>query len=317
MFDTATIKHRSGRRRLVARRRGAVLVEFAFVALIIYLMLAAILSFGRLLWIAQVLQQSTDLFARELSRTPLPANDTLAEAMADADVEADIYNDDHLVIDITDQLTSGKPLMQWLDEDFDADPVTAGAQPLPTVNKMLIPLMVLDTAPGLKAPGTRTVLRYPGVLLDVDGTAFDTITGYLVMIPIVTSRDASTGEETGITLVEVVEEIDDDTTDAVSPHQISDRAMVALRMRYPFQSGLMSMRLKGIGWVVANDPSPAPGNQPAGSTVVTGGNQGSDNEFGIYSGRGSLGAHAKFTDRIRPFRRVLMSQAIYRREVYR
>ena len=42
-------------------RRGSVLVEFALIALLLYLILAATLEFGRALFGAQVLQQSTDV----------------------------------------------------------------------------------------------------------------------------------------------------------------------------------------------------------------------------------------------------------------
>ena len=54
------------------RRRGSVLVEFALIALVLYLILAATLEFGRALFGAQVLQQAADIAAREISRTPLP-----------------------------------------------------------------------------------------------------------------------------------------------------------------------------------------------------------------------------------------------------
>ena len=54
-------------------RRGQALVEFAVVSLVVYMLLAAILTFGQILYSAQGLQQAVDVAARELSRTPLPA----------------------------------------------------------------------------------------------------------------------------------------------------------------------------------------------------------------------------------------------------
>ena len=57
----------------VCNRRGQALVEFAVVCLAVYLLLAAILTFGQWLYSAQGLQQAVDVAAREISRTPLPA----------------------------------------------------------------------------------------------------------------------------------------------------------------------------------------------------------------------------------------------------
>ena len=54
-------------------RRGQALVEFAVVCLVVYMLLAAILTFGQWLYSAQGLQQAVDVAAREISRTPLPA----------------------------------------------------------------------------------------------------------------------------------------------------------------------------------------------------------------------------------------------------
>jgi Flp pilus assembly protein TadG len=52
------------------------------VALVVYLLLAAILTFGHALYVAQGLQQAADLAAREIARTPLPADDRFEDALA-------------------------------------------------------------------------------------------------------------------------------------------------------------------------------------------------------------------------------------------
>ena len=52
----------------VRGRRGSVLVEFALIALILYLILAATIEFGRALMAAQLLQQAADIAAREVVR---------------------------------------------------------------------------------------------------------------------------------------------------------------------------------------------------------------------------------------------------------
>ena len=59
-------------------RRGSVLVEFALIAFVLYLILAATVEFGRALMAAQLLQQAADIAAREVARTPgLPLVGTL------------------------------------------------------------------------------------------------------------------------------------------------------------------------------------------------------------------------------------------------
>ena len=59
----------------VHRRRrhdaGQSLVEFGLVALVSYLLLAAIIEFGRVLFAAQLVQDAARVGARELSLTPL------------------------------------------------------------------------------------------------------------------------------------------------------------------------------------------------------------------------------------------------------
>ena len=71
--------HTHRERRVV--RRGQSLVEFAVVALVIYMLLAAILTFGHLLYVAQGLQQAADLAAREISRTPLSADESSSRCL--------------------------------------------------------------------------------------------------------------------------------------------------------------------------------------------------------------------------------------------
>ena len=62
-------------------RRGQSLVEFAVVSLVVYMLLAAILTFGQMLYSAQTLQQAVDIAAREISRTPLPPTADLMDVL--------------------------------------------------------------------------------------------------------------------------------------------------------------------------------------------------------------------------------------------
>ena len=89
-------------------RRGQSLVEFALVALVVYMLLAAILTFGHALYVAQGLQAAVEVGSREISRTPLPANITLDNPAHDSepgalhhdDVRSRIFDEAFLVIDL-------------------------------------------------------------------------------------------------------------------------------------------------------------------------------------------------------------------------
>jgi hypothetical protein len=174
--------------------RGAVLVEFALVALTLSLLLAATIEFGRLLFYAQALQDVARVAARELSVTPLPliTVQTFDDALRDCDrVQTRIYNPSFLVINLDDFATDSD-----LDQHFAR---------LPLVNRALRPLMMIDQ-PDPEGP---RFLRYPGALLAESAPACPSpwpTSGYTVGIPRVEERDPDTGAET-IRWVPVVEEI--------------------------------------------------------------------------------------------------------------
>lgn len=305
-----------------AGRRGQALIEFAFVSLVLYMLLAAILTFGHGLYVAQGLQTSADLAAREIARTPLPADVPFETLLATGALDS-IYDDDFLVFNLD---TLGT-------QDFFVDIVPTW----PVVNQQLATMMIVDR-PDLNGDGTvdANLIRYPGALL-TDST---TPTGYTVGIPLVTQRNA-TGVET-VRWVPVVEEIDtepspgDDSGASPDPFRISSaqRGMVALRINYPFQSASMSsFRPNAAGPFeptlgspnVANDasvqevnPGDRPGDGFADSSL-------SDGEIfaGTYGGRYGLGAQGALGSNaltgglpVRPFRRVISAQAIFRREIF-
>ena len=74
-------------------RRGAVLVEFALIALTMYILIAAVIEFGRLMHGAQTLQAAADLAARELSRVPLSASLPTLDAAMTASEASPTYGD--------------------------------------------------------------------------------------------------------------------------------------------------------------------------------------------------------------------------------
>jgi hypothetical protein len=311
-------------------RSGQSLVEFAVVALVMYLLLAAILTFGHALYVAQGLQSAADLAAREISRTPLPADDAF-EMILESGVlgsrssdpsNHDIYDDDFLVFDLD---TLGG-------QNFFTDIVPTW----PLLNQQLATVMIVDR-PDFDGDGTadRRFIRYPGALLEDASTP----TGYTVGIPLVSNR-AADGVET-IRWVPVVEEIDtedspgDDTGANPDPFRISSaqQGIVALRINYPFQSASMSSFRQNAagpfepslgnpnaaedGGVIELNPTERPGGL-TGAPLLSGnlyaGTYGG--QFGM-GAQGALGSQALTGGRpVRPYRRVISAQAVYRREIF-
>jgi hypothetical protein len=264
-----------------------VLVEFALIALLLILLLAAILDFGRAMYAGQVLQQAADLAARELAHASLPADSTLEAARARGDVRLRIFDDEKLVL----------------------DPAT-NVGDLPAVNQALYSLMIADqvTLDGSQ----RQVLRYPGAILRKPNGAFT------VGIPVVTARD-DTGTET-IHWAPVLEEIK--PADQSSPFSVlsRQRGLAAVRINYPFQAAALSGFREGPGAALepanvpiqANDAGVhADNSPPGGATPVDPGQAG-----GPYAGPYGLGRQFALAQTIRPFRKLLSAQAVYRREIF-
>ncbi len=314
-------------------RRGQSLVEFALVALVMYMLLAAILTFGHALYVAQGLQQAADLGAREISRTPLPAVSTFEDALEDDDVRETIFDDAWLVIDLQ-AFYQANP-----DGNFFTDLVPL----MPLLNQQLATVMIVDR-PDFDGDGTpdEWLLRYPGALLTRDtpvvappgGYDAAVAVNYTVGIPVVSSR-AADGVET-IRWVPVVEEIQNGTNPDPFSIASPQRGIVALRINYPFQSASMSSFRHDetavdypfeatIGRPNAADDGGVtelnPGDRP-GSLMATP-LEGPELYAGTYGGRYGLGAQGAMGSQaftggrpVRPYRRVISAQAIYRREVF-
>jgi len=263
-------------------RRGSVLVEFAFVALVLYLLLAATIEFGRIFFSAHTLQTAVDVGTRELAHLPLPATSTFDAALQDPTVQARIYSQDWLVVDL-DSLPSDLDAF-WADK--------------PVLNQQLRNLMILDTETGQR------LLRYPGALVSATGTP----TGYTVRIPVV---DASNT----VVWHDVVEEIKPEGAAegpfsllAPPPNPPELRGFVALRINYPYQAAALT------GY--RSNPANQPGESPMPNIdfpVETDDDAGP----GTYTGPLGLGKQYALGKEVRPYRKVLSAQAIYRREVFR
>ena len=305
------------------QRAGQSLVEFAIVSLVLYMLLAAILTFGHMLYVAQGLQGAADLAAREISRTPLPATlQTLdddgagGDALSEDRVRQRIFDDAYLVIDLDNFYTSnpGGNVFQDIVPSW------------PLLNQQLATLMIVDRP--IISGTQRRLLRYPGAILDrgtpmtpPPGVTYDpwVMTQLMVGIPLINPN----GSMQWVGIVEEIEGTAGNPFDIVS----AQRGIVALRMNYPFQSASMSSFQTNPAGVfeptignpiVADNSISAPvslDGTPISNQLLV--NPGPPPTYaGTYGGNLGLGAQGAFGQTVRPFRRVISAQAIYRREIF-
>ena len=333
------------------QRSGQALIEFALVALVLYLIVGSALTFGLWIFAAGQIQQAANVGARELSQTPLPFDSTFETALDTLIVRQRIYDDRWLVIDL-DQLEASNP-----DYNFFEDVVPE----MPLLNQQLASLYIVDRFDhdNNAATADLRLMRYPGALLTrsqiISSPALTekpwVAQQYAVQIPIVIER--TTGHNGGgggerIRWVNVVEEIDTeelpdgDEGDNPDPFSLENtdtnmRGVVAVRIHYPAQSAwLSSYQNRGVLAPNGGDPNAADdaavvvtnGGSQAGSLLarpLTGTNSNGESIYtGTYGGKYGLGIHGAMTspeltgsaDGIRPYRRVLVSHAIFRREVF-
>lgn len=282
-------------------RRGQALVEFAVVTFVTTLLLAGMIGFGLMLFSAQVLQQAADVGAQELARIPLPPNLDFDAALADADVKAHIYNEAKLVLAVDENPNS-----------------------LPLINRLLYPLYVRDNR-GTTDPNDDR-LHYPGTL------ARSAVGEEVILIPIVGARDTD-GVETIVRWARVVEESRPELSESPFDATLDNSAnltpgTVALRINYPYQSAA----LVAFQYRHADDSingAYVPGEYVDNLPVIADDSGVSDQaelpegyvllgESGAiaYSGQYGLGELQAFATTVRPFRRLITAQGVYRREVF-
>ncbi len=285
-------------------QHGGVLIEFALLSLVFYVLVALVVDMGRMIFSAQVLQDAARVAARELSLTPLPAAMSFDEALDDPTVKAQVFDTSLLVIDL-DMFADDPAFQAFLDQ-------------LPLVNKMLRPLMIFEQVEIEGA--TRRLLRFPGALLN-DPT---TPSGLTVGIPRVESRGEN-GVET-IRWIPVLEEIPNGSFSLVAPDPLNpppQRGLVAVRLNYPFQAVTLSGFQQAPGGmfepnlenrIQADDANvDDSANNPVSGTPFADGDLPT---VGPYGGRFGLGGQLAFGgETLRPFRKLLSAQAISRREV--
>lgn len=301
---------------------GGVILEFAIISLVVYVVFAGIVEMGRVIMSGQILQAAARSGARELSLTPLPADATFDTAMVHPDVLQRVFDPRFLVINL-DSVTGS------LDSYF--------AQ-LPVINRLVRPLMIYDNPTFTVSDGsggttlqTYHLLRYPGALLRDSS-------GFTVRIPRVDGRDSS-GVET-ISWLPVVGEARVDPADpntgsfsvsAPPPGTYSSplRGTVALVIYYPFQSSMLSgyrpnatdpMGVNAGNYNIADDS----GVSSSGSGIVTypvypfGSLSLASpvDSGGAYAGLYGLGKQYARGTAVRPYRSLLSAQSIYQREVF-
>ena len=316
--------------------RGAALVEFALVSLMLYLLVAGAVEFGRLMFDANAIQDVARIAARELAVAPVRADATFeyalsCDATADpgclVDLRARVFDPACLVVDLEDPAVAADP-----DGYFAA---------MPVVNRSLRALMITE-------PSRPTLLRYAGALLsDASGAACSAIgpngqaapTGLTVGIPLIDTRDGAGVES--ITWVPVLQEIraaqdadcpargpfsliylgSQDECGALDADPLADRGLAAVRINYPYQAAALTGFLSSppdaldplppnVGNpIAADDGGVQQNNVPPGAPI-------DDGAVGPYTGPYGLGRQFALAGRVvRPFRKLISAQAVYRREV--
>ena len=294
-----------------SRRSGQAILEFAVVAFVMTFLLGAMLTFGFLFFGANVLQQAADVGAMEMSRHPAPPT----SAFEDALTASGLFDEAQLVV-----------------------PVGTDAATLPLINRLLFSVYIYD--PDID------MVRYPGALV-TNGNGDQT-----VVIPLVGpgNRNENTGVETISEWRKVVEEVLPASA-TEGPYSMTststgtlDPGTVALRINYPYQSAALVAYIQknGSGVVVSpnetiglddvlNVPVTADDSAvsdsgtatfPNGQTLAAAGytfvNPSPDTSIGASASRGTygFGKAQALNLTVRPYRKVLSAQAIYRREVF-
>lgn len=300
-------KQRHSSRTASPVHRGQALVEMAFLLPLLVIIIGATLSFGLFFFQANVLQQAVDVTAQEISRMPfsptaeLGLGDLDADSttvMYDAQFRAQIYDEQYLIIH-DDDWAGYASFQDYMDT-------------LPLLNRLLAPVMVRDLT---YAGG---VTRFPGAIVTNNNTGNET-----VLIPIIGYDE--NGNESLIDWVAPVEEIR--PAGAEGPFSvIATRTspsfvpgMVALRINYPAQSTTLINRVGADGEVIvdADDSTVGDGNTGSNYSLAVSGETGPADTT-IHSGRYGLGRQAALLVKngVRPYRKVMSVQAIYRREVF-
>jgi TadE-like protein len=308
-------------------RRGGVLLEFAIVSFVFYVLFSVVVDMGRASFMASSANDAARLMARELALTQLPSNIPFEVALQSFEVRGQyfggsgpgIFDQRFLAIDLDTYIPAG----MTLDEFFGT---------LPIVNRALRPLMFFDTIDVGGQP--REFLRYPGTVVQLDNSSAPYV--YTVIVPEVTYAGSSSTIVRWLPVIQEIRSAGPGTLTSLaaweeSPFHASspEGGIAAVRVNVPFQAATAGGRS-----LDTNDPQElfATGFQNAviaTQTVNSATNLGdivgsqsallqshSSSIAGAYAGSFGLGSLQILGDEVRPWRKILMAQAIFRREVF-
>lgn len=307
-------------------RRGQAIIEFAIVALVMYLLLGAILTFGQWFYSAQTMQQAADVAAREISHTPLLATAKLMDVLysnnpgdyantatsgGTSSVRTALFNPALLQFDMTANVPAGQSVLSVV-------------QTWPIINQMLFPAMIAQQGDQVYGGAAGdTYLVYPGAVPCSDSSNANRTVYCVARV----DARAANGAET-ITWVPVIEEITSAADKAavggpVSPFQVSspEAGIVALRINYGYESATMSAYPQ-LPYPPQNPPPPGYSPYQANDSAVTVNPSnytpqgGPPSGPGPYTGAYGLGEQYALLQTVRPYRSLISTQAIYRREVF-
>jgi len=270
--------------------------------------------------------------ARELALAQLPSNIRFEEALnksvvlgqySPEGVGPGIYDKRFLAIDLETYIPSG----MTLDEFFGT---------LPIVNRALRPLMFFDTIEVNGSP--RQFLRYPGTLVQLDNTTPGSGSPFIYTV-VVPELTYSGSNSTIVRWLPVVQEIRSAApgtltapgSEIESPFHAGspEGGIAAIRINVPFQAtasggrsldtsdpqelfetGFQNAVLAGQTINVASNMEQA---VEGGATLVQ---SDSSQNSGAYAGSFGLGSLKILGKDVRPWRKILMAQSIFRREVF-
>ena len=119
--------------------RGGALVEFALVSLVLYLLMAGAIDFGRLMFDANALQDVARVAAREMALAPIRADVTFDYALT-----CDAAADANCLVDLKARVFDPACLVVNLDDPVVAEDPDAYFARMPVVNRALRTLMITE-----------------------------------------------------------------------------------------------------------------------------------------------------------------------------
>lgn|GEM_PF-3930166 len=249
------------------------------VSLVLFLMLAAILEFGRATFSAQVVQQAAGVAAREFATRPFRADAIEADVLSSDEGRA-VYDPAKLAVEIQA-----------------GDDLSTIHQSWPPVNQQLRPLMFVDEVGGVR------YLRYPGTLVrDAESDQL------IVRIPLVQYDGA--GGESIARWADVVEMTNLDAESvSIEVHYPFQAATLS-----GFDTDIATRTQSPIRADDSIDPGDPRGELVAPDSPVDG-----DPRGRTYGGPLGLGAQQAFGNvygPLRPFRKVVSGLGVFRRELF-